>query len=237
MKYKVLLFLSKLKGYKNMDIDKTQYKVFNSKEEAKNWGELHYKDWKEQYNSILSEMKYDDNKVCYHDAIEFYCGYTYRDINKYLRNNKNDTSESKYIREYTDMLMLILYLSPRIEENIVLYRLVSEKFIEELLKNDIKGTPATESGFVSTSLFTGITKIKGESYSNCNNLLKIYAEKGNVGLYTPIFAGRSEAEMLLPPNARFYLISKPYYDKELRKTVYECKIEYFGDVNRKHLLL
>lgn len=237
MNYKILLFLSKLKGYKTMDIDKTQYKIFNSKEEAKNWGELHYKDWKERYNSILSEMKYDHNINSYHNAIKFYCGYTYRQINEYLRNNKNDTSESKYIREYTDMLMLILYLSPRIPESIVLYRLVGQDFIQKLMQNNIKGYPVSELGFVSTSLSSDITKIKSESYSGCDNLLKIYVEKGNVGLYTSIFSGRAEEEILLPPNARFYLISKPYYDKELKKTVYECKIEYFGDVNRKHLLL
>lgn len=233
MNYKTALFLSKLKGHNNMNIDKTQYRIFNSKEEAKEWGETHYKDWKEYYNSLLSEMEYDYNKTRYYNAIDFYCGYTYHQINEYLRNGKNDTSESKYIREHTDMLTLILYLSPRIPENIVLYRLVCKEFSEKLLQGDVKGFPVTELGFVSTSLSADITKIKGESYSNCNDLLKIYVEKGNVGLYTPVFAGRVETEMLLPPNATFYLMSRPYYDKILKKQVYECKIDYFGSINKR----
>lgn len=230
MTYKIALFLSKLKGYKNMNIDKTLYKSFNSREKAIEWGEIHYKDWKDHYSSLLSEMDYDHNKSHYYDAIDFYCGYKYRQINEYLRNNKNDTTENKFIREYTDILMLLLYLSPRIPENIVLYRLVSEEFVKNFLEKSNKGIPITESGFVSTSLSSDIVKITNESYSGFNNLLKIYVEKGNVGLYTSIFAGRAEAEMLLPPNARFYLISKPYYDKSLEKQVYECKIEYFGNI-------
>ena len=230
MTYKMALFLSKLKGYKNMNIDKTLYKSLNSREKAIEWGETHYKDWKEHYSSLLSEMNYDHNKSDYYDAIDFYCGYTYRQINEYLRNNKNDTSKSKYIREYTDILILLLYLSPRIPENIVLYRLVNKEFIKNFLGKSNKGSYITELGFVSTSLSSDIVKIVDESYSNYNDLLKIYVEKGNVGLYTSIFVEKTEAEMLLPPNARFHLISKPHYDKSLKKQVYECKIEYSGNI-------
>lgn len=224
------LFLSKLKGYKNMNIDKTLYKSLNSREKAIEWGETHYKDWKEHYSSLLSEMEYNHNKSDYYDAIDSYCGCTYSSINEYLRNNKNDTSKSKFIREYTDILILLLYLSPRIPENIVLYRLVNKEFIKNFLGKSNKGSYITELGFVSTSLSSDIVKIVDESYSNYNDLLKIYVEKGNVGLYTSIFVEKTEAEMLLPPNARFYLISKPYYDKSLGKQVYECKIEYFGNI-------
>lgn len=224
------LFLSKLKGYKNMNIDKTLYKSLNSREKAIEWGETHYKDWKEHYSSLLSEMEYNHNKSDYYDAIDSYCGCTYSPINEYLRNNKNDTSKSKFIREYTDILILLLYLSPRIPENIVLYRLVNKEFIKNFLGKSNKGSYITELGFVSTSLSSDIVKIVDESYSNYNDLLKIYVEKGNVGLYTSIFVEKTEAEMLLPPNARFYLISKPYYDKSLGKQVYECKIEYFGNI-------
>lgn len=145
MTYKMALFLSKLKGYKNMNIDKTLYKSLNSREKAIEWGEIHYKDWKDHYSSLLSEMDYDHNKSHYYDAIDFYCGYKYRQINEYLRNNKNDTTENKFIREYTDILMLLLYLSPRIPENIVLYRLVSEEFVKNFLEKSNKGIPITES--------------------------------------------------------------------------------------------
>ena len=224
------LFLSKLKGYKNMNIDKTLYKSLNSREKAIEWGETHYKDWKEHYSILLSEMEYNHNKSDYYDAIDSYCGCTYSSINEYLRNNKNDTSKSKFIREYTDILILLLYLSPRIPEIIVLYRLVNKEFIKNFLGKSNKGSYITELGFVSTSLSSDIVKIVDESYSNYNDLLKIYVEKGNVGLYTSIFVEKTEAEMLLPPNARFYLISKPYYDKSLGKQVYECKIEYFGNI-------
>lgn len=92
MNYKITLCLSYFKGYnKRMSVEKTMYREFLTKEEAKKQGgELCYKKWTENHkNILLNEMDYDHNENSSHDIIELYCGYTYKRINNYLRNKKS----------------------------------------------------------------------------------------------------------------------------------------------------
>ncbi len=79
---------------------------------------------------------------------------------------------------------------------------------------------------MSTSLIKDIVD-QEESYAAENNLLKIYVEKGTIGVYVNAVTKRSEEEMLLFPNMYLGLIGYPYNDKESGKIIYECKLIKF----------
>lgn len=79
---------------------------------------------------------------------------------------------------------------------------------------------------MSTSLIKDIVN-QEEPYATSNNLLKIYEEKGTIGVYVNAVTKRSEEEMLLFPNMYLGLIGYPYNDKESGKIIYECKLIKF----------
>jgi hypothetical protein len=156
-------------------------------------------------------------------SIESYCGYPYREINKYLRFDID--IESNLYRELSHILTIVLCSAPRIPENIVVYRLVCDGFIEDLIKNnkDTRCTPTQEKGFLSTSLTPSIIN-SSESYAIHKNLLKIYVPEDSIGIYVNAVTVRSEQEILFAPNGYLGLASYPYEDKTAEKTVYECKL-------------
>lgn len=158
--------------------------------------------------------------------IECYCGDTYRKINDFLR--KEVDSESNIYREMADILSIVLCSAPRIPTNIVLYRLVDDKFVSELIEQNKQDrpTPIQEKGFMSTSLLRDIVYADG-AYACENNLLKIYVESDTIGIYVNAITKRSEEEMLLFPNMYLALTNYPYRDDEVNKMVYECKLIKF----------
>lgn len=86
---------------------------------------------------------------------------------------KEVDSESNIYREMADILSIVLCSAPRIPMNIVLYRLVCDKFISELIEQNKQDrpTPIQEKGFMSTSLLRDIV-YADEAYACENNLLK-----------------------------------------------------------------
>ena len=79
---------------------------------------------------------------------------------------------------------------------------------------------------MSTSLLKDIAN-EQESYAKENNLLKIFVPKDTMGVYVNSVTKRSEEEMLLIPNMYLGLVSYPYKDKKIRKTVFECQLISF----------
>ncbi|MBQ9990562.1 MAG: hypothetical protein IJP31_06430 [Lachnospiraceae bacterium] len=158
--------------------------------------------------------------------IECYCGHSYRQINNFLRNGLD--SEGNLYREVADILSIVLCHAPRIPCDIVVYRFVNSEFISELIKDNKEDMPfpIQEKGFMSTSLIKDIVN-QEEPYATSNNLLKIYVEKGTIGVYVNAVTKRSEEEMLLFPNMYLGLIDYPYHDKDSGKTIYECKLIKF----------
>lgn len=228
MMQKVTDMLNKQKyGVLSWSIDKSDYKEFKSYEEATSWGMEHYQEWGKSYKKNMYAAESAISNSILVSSIECYCGYSFSHINKYLRYDNTD--DYSVYREMANVLAIVLCGAPRIPCDIVVYRLVCDDFIKELIennKNDLP-IPTLEKGFVSTGLLKDIVNEK-ESYTRHKNLLKIYVKKNSIGIYVNSVAKRSEQEILLLPKGYFCLIDYPYKDHSINKMVYECNLFYFG---------
>lgn len=209
----------------NID-DKEKYIEFKSHEEAKAWGITHYKNWSEKYKRIMQMLQDVIKGSLYIAPLECYCGYSYQQVNNFLRYGM-DTHNNTY-RELSDILSMVLCSAPRISHDLVLYRVINDRFIDMLIeKNKQKlPTPIQEKGFMSTSLIKDIVN-GNESYVSGKNLLKIFVPKDTIGVYVNVVTSRNEEEILLFPNMFLGLASYPYEDKETGKIIFECKLMEF----------
>lgn len=205
---------------------KDDYVEFHNVQEIETWGTEHYLQWANKYKDVMRLAKNVVKTSLCTDVVECYCGYSYRQINQFLRN-EIDTEYNQY-REMTDILSIVLCSAPRIPCDIVLYRMVNDVFINMLISNNKKEnpTPVQEKGFMSTSLLKNIAN-KNEPYAAENNLLKIFVPKDTIGIYVNMVTRRSEEEMLLFPNMYLGLASYPYKDHATAKTIFECNLINF----------
>lgn len=214
-------------GELNRYDDKETYLEFQNQKEAQIWGIKHYKNWADKYKQVMQMASTAiKNKMCA-TPIQCYCGYSYQHVNEILRNEKDDKYEKdgeyhKYI-ELADFLSVVLCSAPRIPDNLVLYRMVNDKFIEELIYNNKLSKPIQEKGFMSTSLLKNIAN-ETEAYANQNNLLKIFVPKDTIGVYVNVVKSRSEEEVLLSPNMYLRLVSYPHIDEDTGKMMFECEL-------------
>lgn len=206
--------------------DKDDYLTFANSNDANLWGMKYYKNWAEQYKKIMYTSKAVVKGSLCSVPVECYCGYSYRQINEFMRYEKDD--EYCTYRELSDILAMVLAAAPRIPQNLVLYRVVSDEFIDTLIEKNRQEppTPIQEKGFMSTSLIKSIAN-GNEPYANEKNLLKIFVPKDTIGVYVNAVTRRSEEEMLLFPNMYLALVSYPYHDEETGKRVFECQLIKF----------
>lgn len=115
-------------------IGKENYKEFENKEESQKWGKIYYSDWGEKYTNLMKSVKDKLSMKIFEIPVESYCGNTYSSINCYLRNDIHSTSN--YEREISDMLIIAIHSAPRIPNDIIVYRLVSDNFIKHLIENN-----------------------------------------------------------------------------------------------------
>ncbi|MEG1981861.1 MAG: ADP-ribosyltransferase, partial [Clostridia bacterium] len=214
----------KLFGKIQWNIDeKNDYVEFCNAKEANEWGTNHYSSWAEKHNAVMESAKNIVKISLCTDVVECYCGYSYVQINQFLREGK-DTENNLY-REMADILSMVLSSAPRIPRDIVVYRMVNDDFINMLITNNKKEnpTPVQEKGFMSTSLLKNIAS-ENESYATENNLLKIYVPKDTIGIYVNVITKRKEEEILLFPNMYLGLSYYPYKDHNTGTKIYECKL-------------
>ncbi|WP_455810391.1 ADP-ribosyltransferase [Clostridium butyricum] len=202
----------------------SNYIEFKDEVQAESWGKKYYSNWGNSYKNAMKVAGkiIEDNHVT--KPIEYYCGEAYKWINSYLRF-KVDKSDSNIYSEVSNILAITLSMAPRIPEDIIVYRMVCDEFICELIRNKKRDVPTQEKGYLSTSLTKNIVNSK-EYYSNHKNLLKIYVKANTVGIYVNEVTNRSENEILLSPNGYLKLIKEPY--KENNKLVYECELIYMN---------
>lgn len=201
-----------------------KYIELKNSKDAETWGNKYYNDWGNKYLNNMKVANRIINKNYVTNPIEYYCGEAYKWINSCLRFGI-DKSESKIYQEISNILAITLSMAPRIPENIIVYRMVCDEFISELIRNNKKEMPTQEKGYLSTSLTKDIVNSK-EYYSDYNNLLKIYVKANTVGIYVNEVTKRSENEILLSPNGYLKLIKEPY--KENNKIIYECQLIYMN---------
>ena len=120
----------------------------------------------------------------------------------------------------------MLLSAPRIPENIIVYRYISDNFVQELITNSKKNKWTYDKGFLSTSLTDSIAKDE-ESHEY---LLEIYIKRGTIGAFVTSIADGGELEILLYPNCGLRIverfISKPrlFRKKIHKKLVYKCEL-------------
>lgn len=211
--------------YSTID-DKSRYKEFLTVEECREWGD-YYSNWAKRYKEIMSLFeKIKENHTSETAPIECYCGNSYREINEILRFGYN--SDKHLYDKMVDILIMTLCSAPKIKDNIVVYRLVNDAFIKELIGNNklSDSIPTREKGFMSTSLLKDIVNIYSDGGSGLY-LLKIYVPKDTVGIYVNTVTRRDEEEILLAPNNYLRLIEYPYYDEGYSIKIFECQLISF----------
>lgn len=211
-------------GKLNWIIDnKDSYLELTNHEDAQKWGSTHYKDWSIKYKDIMAASKPAVNGNLCTIPIECYCGYEYQRINNFLRNGDDD--EIHTYRELADILSITLCSAPRIPCNLIVYRITNDNFTKLLIERNKQSfpMPTQEKGFMSTSLLKKIV-YSSESYAGENNLLKIFVPKETFGVYVNVIDSRPEEEIILMPNMYLGLVSYPYRDKSINKTIYECQL-------------
>lgn len=206
------------------NINRLDYLEFNNVIDIEEWGKKYYSKWSEEYKKNMYKIKNTLKESIIPSIIECYCGYSYKDINEYLRSNRDTGYDLE--REMAIALILILSMAPTVPNNIVAYRLVCDDFVKKIIENNKIGLPTIEKGFISTSLFKDIIN-SDEAYSEHTNLLKIYIPENTIGVYVNVITKRTEQELLLLPNGYFKLKKYPY--KEGKKKVYECQLFYFNN--------
>ena len=206
------------------DLDVSRYMEFKDVDDISKWGARYYNQWAEVYKKNMNIAKSVLRGSVVSAPVECYCGELYRQINEYLRFDR-DNDNYNY-RELANILSIALATAPRVPQDVVVYRLVCDSFIEELIDHNKRGSVVQEKGFMSTSLLSSIVNVK-EIYTNEVNILKLYVNKGSIGIYVNSITKRSEQELLLYPNSFLKLLKYPYYDERLNKIVWECEVFYF----------
>lgn len=205
------------------------YKSFENFQEADCWGQKIYADWGKKYKDVSQELdRIFRSKTVWHDPLCCYCGYTYQQINPVLRTGKDIipcSAQGGSINSYglACLLAFNLLYAPKVPDDIIVYRVVCDAFIDELICENKTGAAVLERGFMSTSLLPDI------AYNNelhHKNLLKIYVPKGTAGVYINAVtdARKAECELLIMPNRFLALTAYPYADEGLKKKVFECQL-------------
>lgn len=220
----------KQKHASNCFVGTESYREFPVEQQACKWGEKHYGKWGAKYKAdtnllqrVMGDSPFSTASLA---PIEQYCGYTYRQINSLLRNTLYCPDPDAYAtyRSVIDTLSLALASAPRIPENIVVYRMVCDEFIDMLKQHD----RAKEPAFLSTSLLPNVMHGE-EGYSGHKSCLKIYVPAGTIGIYVNAVTKRPEQEILIAPNRGLVLLSKPRPHLFSRrgkdeKDIYECQL-------------
>lgn len=222
-----------LKKYKygelNKPVDENDFFEFTEEEDAQIWGENLYHNWGKDYKKSVGIVKLAIKNNLIADSLSSYCGDMYREINEHLRLGLDSKNYEILIMAMT----MAMSFAPRLDRSLIVYRLVSDEVIEQLIKsNKDENAPFHEKGFMSTSLVKS-TICNNEDFLNYNNLLKIYVEKGEVGIYSNVIVRRNEQEMIFMPNNYLGLIKYPYVDKDSGRKIYECRLISIYNKNSK----
>lgn len=202
------------------------YREIKTKEEASEYQTEKYGEYCKQYvkkTKIMFNYKYRMSEMGY--FMEGYLGNTYSYINAYMRNGETDNERYNVL---IDRLNELILCAPQTDENIVVYRGVSQSTMNIIL-NQSKEYDGNymEKAFMSTSLRLETVLREFPSY-DC--IMKIYVPKGAFVLGVDGIKDRSEEEMLFPENQWLKYIDKKK-NKEIGKYIYEFEL-----VNHYHVI-
>lgn len=220
-KLEIIKFKMALKKYINKLLQSCKnYKIFKDENEIKQWGNDNFSKWIEEIKS--------DREI--YNIVEYYAGFYYSFINRYLRGYKHvqlnvpNTDEYQYIwkikaREYSNKLNRALSLS-HLNENIIVFRCLSYEGLTSLTEGSrIKtGMILQENGFMSTSL-----KYEYAEKSENDVILIIEVPKIAKGAYIDqISCKEFESEFLFCSGQKIEIIEIVY--NKNRKYILLCEL-------------
>ena len=152
-------------------------------------------------------------------GIEAYLGNMYSTINNYMRTGEAcDEPYKKILDAAIDTMNEFIIMAPRVPENIVVYRRVSDTTLKLMFDDQRKhyGT-YYEKGFLSTSLLADAT-IK--DMNTFDSIIKIYVPKGAFALGVSCIVDRDEYELLFPEGQYLEHVGK-HYSQRCKRVVNE----------------
>lgn len=214
----------------DVDIDDNDYLQFKTIQEADAWGKAVYGKYGEEYKGISALLRKHAERTRTNwykisaDSIGMYCGNEFKQINSLMRGISNENADYNI---KINNILFSMYRTPVLEQKMILYRVVSQKIISEIMERDKEKFDFLENGFMSTAL----------SYECIKNIeepcmLKIYLNyygcKNVYGLYVNEYTNkRDETELLLMPGLYIRLLDKPYMDQIIGKWVYKVTVFHF----------
>ncbi len=208
------------------DFERYGFSYFQDEANASEWGRYAFKDWlaklkKENENQFfIQNERYLKSSL---QAIKWYCGYRYENVNNLLRFNLNNGLEniSLEIISYLDQEFNFV----KLQEGIVVIRWICKNAFLQNYGIVNPGEEITDKAFLSTSLLLnykdeleyGVRDI--EKYV----LLIIKIPPGKSCLYVePISERSNEQEVLIPRNS--ILRIEKSYTVLFRKAIFLCSV-------------
>lgn len=184
------------------DFTPNKYRFFEDVEAIKNWGST-YADYFDLKKEESFKSNPNEHNLLPYTVFKWYSGYTYLNINQYLRgfyvkcDASYATDRIKVMEEEINQF--------RLEENIIVIRKISNDFLNDyLLKNKKikKGTVLNDKAFLSTSLDLSYRKTLDGDYKPLNNetIIILKVAKNINAIYLEHVSKREEYELLLPNN-------------------------------------
>lgn len=172
-----------------------------------------YKEWASKYSQEASTYEYS--------PIDWYCGCPHDEINGKLR--KLIPYLPPHLIDIANNLSVEILKAPRTPHNLIAYRALDKKIIEEIIEKAMEDKSYIDHGFISTSLNYDCL-LKEEEFSHYKGILKLYIPANTPAIYTEPISRRDEQELLIHPNASFQIINYPYTMGE--RLFLECTIKH-----------
>lgn len=214
------------------DIVRGSYLDFGNDDSlAKKWGEGVFGTWAKNYTRFIKDVERGGDADYWkeHDPLTYYCGNAYYNGNRHYRHYGKGDDIFDSLKSEIDN---IISSSPRIPDNIVVYRALANIDFWNFKKLNASRKPFVELAPMSTSLTTTILTRKvddpASDFSACRYVLKIYCPKGAMATYVDEIGkyvenlNRGENELIFPSGSKLIMIAYPY--KKFGKTVFECQL-------------
>ncbi|OFX26986.1 MAG: hypothetical protein A2033_15945 [Bacteroidetes bacterium GWA2_31_9] len=205
-----LLFNYYLKRNIKKDYIPNNYKYFSTPVEIQNWATKYF-----EYFKTLEKIEFEERMqqaislnpperiFLIEDLYKWYAGNFFRNINALLRgaypyNNVDYVNKKAQILEQEINKF-------QLEDNVIVIRRISNKFLESYLLKDkklTKGVVFSDKAFLSTSMYLYYRNYTEGSYKplKYESLLIIKVPKKTNAIYLEPISNREEYELLLPKN-------------------------------------
>lgn len=212
-----------------------KYTEFTDKKTVKDWAEKLYGGWRDKLITkqgqflVNKPFKFDKRSMLNTSgtAVKLYSGSAHIHINSLLRN-ENIEDMDMYIR-LCDKLIYEILCAPRLNENIIVYRAVDSSTFENIISNIQRNGNFVEDGFMSTTLLKDILVYdnkKAGKYCDYLYILKIYVDKDEVAVYSPLLCDRKdEYEMLFLHGGILTIRNNAEIDRKLKKIIIACNYQ------------